>query len=338
MRLADNNMKKGTVNIQVNGNYHKIGGRDIAESSDKRFSEYRRRWKEWPENFQAGEFPLFVDIEVTNACNLKCPFCGTTNNASVMKKGFIDKTLVFKVIDEGAANNLYGVKFNIRGEPLLHPDIHTFVVYAKDRGLIDVYFNTNALLMDEEAAASLIKAGLDRISVSFEGFTKEVYERSRPGSDFEKVISNVKMMQALKKKLGADKPKVRVQSIMLPEISASMEEYKNFWIGTADEIGFLDYKVMKDKKKGIIYPWACPQIWQRMAVFCDGTLMPCNHDDGSQLTFGNIRDVSIKEAWQSEKLSNIRLVHKEGLAHMVPACDGCYLRTSEIGKLVARGS
>ena len=30
------------------------------------------KWKEG-RKFHVGEFPLFIDVEVTSACNLKCP-------------------------------------------------------------------------------------------------------------------------------------------------------------------------------------------------------------------------------------------------------------------------
>ena len=71
-------MSRETVIMGVNSNFHHIVGEDLFEKKDARFAEYRRRWKEWPENFCAGEFPLFIDVETTNLCNLKCPFCATT--------------------------------------------------------------------------------------------------------------------------------------------------------------------------------------------------------------------------------------------------------------------
>ena len=91
---------------------------------------------------------------------------------------------------------------------------------------------------------------------------------------------------------------------------------------------------MKEKKRGVHYPWACPQLWQRMAVWWDGTILPCNHDDEGLLTMGNIRESSIKEAWNSEKLKKIREKHRQGRSGHIPACDGCYLRDSEIDKLI----
>ena len=310
------------------------GGLDLFDKEDSRFREYRQKWKEWPESFTVGEFPLFLDIEVTSVCNLKCPFCATTYHSDEIEKGFISSKIVKKIIDEGADNGLYGVKFNYRGEPLLHPDIHKFVKYAKNKGLIDVYFNTNALRLTEDIAVKLIDSGLDRISISIEGYTKETYEKNRVGSDFETVLRNVQKLKELKDRLGVEYPLVRIQTVLLPELIDYLAKYKNFWLSWADEVAYLDYKEMKARKKGIAYPWACPQLWQRMQVWWDGTLLPCNHDDEARLLQGNIHKMSIKEGWNSEFLNSVRQKHKEGLAHLLEACDGCYLRDSEIKKLM----
>ena len=326
-------MSQESVVIEVNSNFHHVAGKNLFKKDDQRFNEYRKRWNEWPKSFYVGEYPIFIDIEVTSACNLKCDFCATTFRGKTIKKGFISFEIIKKLIDEGADNDLFGVKFNIRGEPLLHPQIHEFVKYAKQKNLIDVYFNTNAILLGEDVAKKLIDSGLDRLSISFEGYTKSVYEKYRIGANYEKVLSNIENIQSLKRKLGVEHPKVRIQTVMLPELEETFDEYKKFWAERVDEVGFLDYKEMKIKKRNIKYPWACPQIWQRMAIWWNGTILPCNHDDDGLLVLGNVRTSTIKEVWNSNKLNNIREMHKKGNAHEIQACDGCYLRDSEILKL-----
>src|SRR3990170_5316515 len=74
-------------------------------------------------------------------------------------------------------------------------------------------------------------------------------------------------------------------------------------------------------------------VWQRMAIWWDGTIMPCNHDDNGLISLGNVSKTTIRNAWHSEKMNYIRETHKKGMAHEIPACDGCYLRDSEILKL-----
>src|SRR3972149_3395342 len=98
---------KEKVILDVNSNFHHIAGDDLLNpQSPVLFKEYRKKWKEWPEKFYIGEFPLFIDIEVTSACNLKCPFCATTFRGKIIMKGFITFDIVKKVIDEGSNSSL----------------------------------------------------------------------------------------------------------------------------------------------------------------------------------------------------------------------------------------
>ncbi len=318
-------------NKSINTWFHHLSGENLFNKNDEKFIEYRRRWEEQPITFGIGDFPLFIDIEVTNKCNLRCPFCSTTISGNRNKKGFISKENVEKIIDEGSNNGLYGVKFNVRGEPLLNKNIDYFVEYAKRKGLIDVYFNTNALLLTEEMSNRLIDAGLDRISISFEGYTKEVYEQNRVGSNYEKVLKNIEKLRSIKNRLNVQHPKIRVQTIEIND-SFSIKGYQNFWKDKVEEVAFLDYKDMGVKNKGVISSWICPQLWQRMAVLWDGTILPCNHDDELLINLGNIKNISIKESWNSDKLNNLRDKHKKKLSHNIKACNGCFLRDSEIYK------
>jgi len=319
-------------NKDINSNFHRIGGKDLYKDKNEKFLDYRKKWNEYPRDFHVGNFPLFLDIESTNVCNLRCPFCATTMSGKKQKKGYMSVSMMEKIIDEGADNGLYGVKFNIRGEPLLHPKIDYFVKYAKEKGLIDVYFNTNGFYLTKEMSYKLIDARLDRISISFEGYTKEVYEKNRVGSSYEKVLENINNLREIRDKNKIDYPKIRIQTVKLPNSEFDMEEYKNFWKSRVDEIAFLDYKDMDGKKKGIKNSWICYQLWQRMAILWNGSISPCNHDDELKIFLGNINDNLLKTCWESDKLNKIRDIHKKGLAYKIKACDGCYLRSSEICK------
>lgn len=320
------------MNTRVNDNFHHLGGDDVLQRADARFREYRRQWQENPDTFTVAPYPLFLDIEVTSACNLRCPFCATTYRGAKISRGFMTGELYRRVIDEGAAHGLYGAKFNIRGEPLLHPELPAFVAYAKQRGLLDVYFNTNAQLLDYDRALQLIDAGLDRISISIEGTTAAVYEHYRPGGTFTRLRANLEGLLAARRARQVPHPRIRIQSVMIPELAGELDAYAAFWQPYADEIAYLDYKEMKERRRGMVCQWACPQLWQRMAIWWDGTVVPCNHDDDARLALGNAGTHTLHELWHGETLQRVRQQHRDGLAHTVPACDGCYLRDSEISK------
>lgn len=328
------------VQIQPNANFHTASERTVFDvCQGERFLEYRRRWHEYPRNFIVGEFPIHLDIETTNACNLRCPFCAVTfKNWGPYRRGYMDLSLFRRIIDEGVENGLCSLKLSLRGEPMLHPKIGEMVAYAKERGIMDVYFNTNATLLDEDKINQLIDSGLDRISISVEGITKEVYESYRPGARYEDVLSNIKRLRLIRDRRGLSYPQIRVQTVLLPELEEGFPQYVKFWQSIADEVAYLDARqeTHDDDHRGLVANWACPFLWQRMVIFWDGTLLPClmhGVSDSSLMSLGNVKGVSIKEMWQGEKTSRYRELHKSGQAHTLEACDRCSYRAMELEKL-----
>ena len=326
------------VIINPNPNLHVLKKRAFPEKKSDAFRTYRYLWSEKPRRFDPGIFPLFIDVEVTNMCNYRCSFCATSYFPKSMKRGFIKPEFVKKIIDEGAKKGLYGVKFNDRGEPLLCEELPKYVEYAKKKGLIDVYFNTNGSLLDKKACRWIVDSGLDRISISIEGTSPEVYEKYRLGGKFENVFSNVSYLRNLRDRAGSDKPKIRIQTVMLEELKPALGEYAEFWSRIADEVCCLDYKEESRRHllgSGDEIPWACHQLWQRLVVWWDGSILPCNEDDRGKLILGNISDTSIEEAWTGDKIVSLRRKHKEGRSGEINACNKCYLRNSEIKKILS---
>ena len=328
------------ANIQPNANFHTASETTVFDiRQDERFLDYRRRWHEYPANFIIGNFPIHLDIENTNACNLRCPFCATTfSNWGPYRKGFMDFSLFRRIIDEGAENGLCSVKFSLRGEPMLHAKLCEMVRYAKEKGIIDVYFNTNATLLNEDKVNQLIDAGLDRISISFEGTTKEVYESYRVGAKYDDVLAKVKKLKLIRDRWGVSYPQIRVQTVLLPELKESFPRYVEFWQGIADEVAYLDsrHETPDDDHRELVADWACPFLWQRMAILWDGTILPClmhGVSDFELMVVGNVKDVSIKDAWLSKRADSYRELHKTGQAHKLEACDRCSYRAMELEKL-----
>jgi MoaA/NifB/PqqE/SkfB family radical SAM enzyme len=311
-------------------------GENLFESENPKFQEYRTRWEQQPLNFEPGEFPLFIDLETTNVCNFKCTFCSNQFIPSE-QFGFIEEDLVYKVIDEGKENGLYGLKFNVRGEPTLHKKLPDFIRYAVDAGLVDVYFNTNASKLTEELAVKVIEAGLTRITFSFEGYTKDYYERIRVKGDFDEIVGNIRRFHELRKKLGSSTPRIRISGVLLPEMKPYLSEYINFWKPYADQVSTNDWiqedvnlHALPTKYKA---DWACATLWQRMAIWWDGTILPCNQDYlADDLCLGNLRDTTLKEAWLSPLHNKMRDAHKAGNSHLFDKCSTCSYRDQQISQ------
>ena len=325
---------------QANANFHTASTGTVFDvRKDESFLEYRRRWFEYPRDFIVGDFPIHLDVESTNTCNLKCPFCAVTyKNWGPYQRGFIDMNLYKKIIDEGVDNGLFSIKLSLRGEPMLHPKIIEMIRYAKEKGIIDIYFNTNGTLLNENNINGLIDARLDRISISFEGTEKTFYEQCRVGAIFEEVLANIKLLRQIRDKRCVNYPQIRVQTVLLAELKVSFPQYVEFWQRIVDEVAYLDARreTSEDDHRGLIADWSCPFLWQRMAILWDGTILPClmhGVADFNLMSLGNVKKMSIKEAWQSKQATHYREFHKVGKAHQLEACDRCSYRAIELEKL-----
>lgn len=329
-----------TPKAAANANFHTATARDVfaARHGDSRFQEYRRRWVEDPAQFRAGNFPIHLDIESTGVCNLRCPFCATTmKNWGPDVPGYMKMELFKKIIDEGAREGLCSIKLSFRGEPTLHPHLPDMVAYAKQQGILDVYFNTNGTMLTEERIHRLIDAGLDRISISFEGTHKEEYELQRVGAKFEKVVENILRLRRIRDERGLRIPQIRIQSVMVPELKERFREYVEFWEPTADEVAYLDMRREgpEDDHRGQVADWACPFLWQRMTILWDGTTLPClmhGVSDFSLLRLGKAGEQSLRDMWRGAQAADYRKLHQAGQAHTLEACDRCSFRSMELEK------
>lgn len=309
--------------MKVNNNLHILKSRE--EPNDFVWKQYRKKWDEQPTAYEYGEFPLFLDIEATPACNLKCPACASLSNR---KKGFMEFDLFERIIDEASEKGCFGCKFHTasRGEPLLHNKLPEMVAYAKKKGLIDVYLNTNGLLLGERLGRKLLDAGLDRLVFSVDGYTKEYYEKKRPGSNFERVVQNIDVLYRIKQR-GKYPTSISIQTIDFGDID--LEKYKEYWEVSCDEVRYLT--LQKLGKKNVKNDWSCQQLWQRLGIQYNGAVSACNLDIKGQLVLGNVKKTALSKIWRSSELCYIRDGHKKGEAHLLGACNSCQLRSSEIG-------
>jgi len=324
-------MRLSFVVSEPNANFTSLGGDSPHVRSDLRYREYRRRWMENPVAFIVEDFPIHLDIEVTNRCNLRCTFCDKLPYLKPEEIGSLDFNLFLRIIDEGAERNLCSLKLSYRGEPLLHPQLPDMVAYAKKKDVLDVYFNTNGMLLNDSKARALMEAGLDRISVSVEGVDPVAFERERIGARFDVIKRNLERLLNLREKERLNIPKIRLQTVRLPGVN--LNEYARYWAAFCDETAAIDYKEAKQRNTSLVaMDWACPQLWQRMTIEWDGRIMPCNNDDYRYLSPGNVPESHVADCWKAPMVAKARELHMQGRSHELASCNGCPWRTTQLEK------
>jgi MoaA/NifB/PqqE/SkfB family radical SAM enzyme len=327
-------------NMEYNKSYkYKLEGRPhekekiLQELRDK-YQNYRKNWTEISSHYEKKDNfekylenihdPLSVDIETASVCDLACPHC--SREYIITPDKIMDFELYKKIIKEISKKNVPSIKLNWRGEPLLNPKIHELIDYAKQNGILEVCINTNAVSLDKKRSKQLIEAGLDVIIFSFDGGSKETYEKLRPArfkkNKFESVYSNIKTFYETKKEMNSKFPVTKIQMILTKDSRDEVDNFFNLFNGIVDDVTVTQYnerggnisdltKNQKNKLEEYLNknnlphktPYLidfegnlfiskkrkpCEQLFQRLMITYDGRVGMCCHDWGAQHGIGFI--------------------------------------------------
>jgi len=292
------------------------------------YKENRKLWTEYPKKQHVSEFPLHVDIELASVCNLKCPMCYTISPEFKKKVNakMMDYELFTKLVDECAAGGVYSIRLSFRGESFLHKRILDCVRYAKQKGIKEVSTLTNGLRLDEEMFTQMMEAGIDWITISFDGLG-ETYEQIRHPAKYESAVEKIASYARIKKEAGRVKPIIKIQSI-LPAIEKNPQAFYEVFAPIADMVSanplidFLQSKSDMPKAEN----FSCPQIYQRLVVGADGLSMMCANDEEGRIIVGDANRQSIHEIWHGIKMTRVREIHRRCAgATELSACAECYL-------------
>lgn len=293
------------------------------------FSFIRNRilWHWFPRLDILPDFPDHVDVELSSACDLTCPMCYTITEQfkqSVNRK-LMAPALFYKIIDECAAHNVYSIRLSLRGEPLLHPDIVDFTRYAKQKGIKEVSMLTNGVRLNPDRFMQLMEAGLDWLTISFDGLGKQ-YEAIRKPAKFDESLEKIKAYSEIKRRVGARKPVIKAQSIW-PAIANDPKAYFDTFELIVDLVAtnpLIDYK-RNDRDIVYVENFRCPVLWRRLVVGADGKVLLCSNDEMGHNIVGDVNTQSLQEVWLGSELSRAREIHRrhQGVQQLA-ACKECH--------------
>ena len=153
----------------------------------------RFAWHYYPRLRYVSKFPGHVDVEISSACNMKCPMCYTVTDEfkAQVKRAFMEFELFKKIIDECATHGTYSIRISLRGEPFIHKNAIEMIAYAKEKGIQEVSSLSNILSLTPSLFKGAMNAGLDWLTISFDGLGA-AYESIRRPAMFDESIKKVK--------------------------------------------------------------------------------------------------------------------------------------------------
>ena len=265
--------------------------------------------------------PEIVQIESTNICNAKCVFC--PRDDMHRRQGIMTLDLYKKIVDECVALGITHVRVHNYGEPFVDRRLVEKVRYAKQKGIQEVGMISNGSLITEEVARGMIDAGLDAINISVDASGKEVFESTRIGLKYDKVIANIERLVRIRAESGKHRPKL-ILSFVRQNNSADEQAFIEHWRKIADKIHITDlhnWGGTLNQESDVNYP--CYRPWLTFTVLWDGRVSLCCADFDGRHILGDLRTSSIADIWNSPAY---RAVRREQLLDGGPAiCRSCDL-------------
>lgn len=272
--------------------------------------------------------PFTISIEPTTTCNLGCPECPSGLRSFTRPTGNLDHTFYNKFIEEAHKHLIY-LYFYFQGEPYMHPQFLELVKKANSKGIYTVT-STNAHFLTPRKAKETIQSGLDRIIISIDGSTQEVYENYRVNGKLEKVIEGTKNLISAKKELKSTTPHIIFQMLVVKPNEHQINEVKK--IGKelgVDEVKLKTAQIYDYKNGSNLIPTInrysrykkqengtyaiknkmenkCWKLWHSNVVTWDGKIVPCCFDKDAQHEMGNLNNEKLSNIWQNKKYQNFR--------------------------------
>ena len=299
----------------------------IDEKKIPLYLVHRYRYELYPQRKKFDDYPPYLQIEPTSICNYRCVFCYQTDNKFNKKSnGYMGHMnyKTFKLLIDQAEGNIEFISLASRGEPLLCPDIKKMLKYTRNK-FLNLKINTNASLLNEEMAHSILNSGVKTLVFSADAADSKLYSKLRVNGKFEKIIKNIKQFNKIKNQHYSNSKIITRVSGVKVNSEQKLDEMENYWGDLVDQVAFVNYvpweNVYLQSNTNIDKP--CSDLWRRMFVWWDGKINPCDVDYKSELALGKIKNKNISELWKSTKYNFIRHRHEEKLRSKVSPCNKC---------------
>ena len=274
-------------------------------------------------------FPPYLLIEPVSSCNLRCPFCFQVDKSFTRKPymGVIDFEFFKKIVDEANDIGVGAVTLASRGEPTMHKKYVEMLEYlSKKENIFEIKTNTNGTFLSEKICHAIFKYNVSQVIISSDHYIKKNYERLRLGSNFEKVVENVDRLYEIRKKFYPDSiTEIRISGID-NERNLDRKKFKNFWIKRSDHVT-ASYPLERwdtyNNKPHDKITDACENLWDRMYVWFDGKINPCDADYKSYLNYGDAKKNNLKKIWNDKIIEKTRRMHLVKERNKIVPCDRC---------------
>ncbi len=278
--------------------------------------------------------PYKLTIDVSNKCNLQCPFCPTGRREEGRPKGNISLESFASIVDE-LAPYAFSLDLFDWGEPFFNPQLSELIAYATRKGLITTISSNLSFKLTDGQIGAVIRSGLTYLTASVDGVDQGSYEIYRRGGKFDLVMENLRAFVRLKREIGSDTPRITWQYLTFAPNEDRVDEARRL----AQSIGLNGFRPLAGtyddpswEPKGNysfdylqVHQNRCVWLWNSAVFHWDGGWASCcmgfdKHDDFAEWTPGAFRRL-----WNNEKFIAARRIWTDPQSPLPEGhyCTGC---------------
>lgn len=322
-------MEKGENRQHLTRYGHEKALQILREKHGERFIDYRKKWDLATNDHQVFDRPLFVELCINSDCNLKCKMCLRNYDESLSRvHENMSLDLLDKIVKQCRDMQLPSILIGDSAECLLHPQIKEVISKITQINAVDVFIITNGILLTEEIAEHIIDNGIDRLEISIDAANTETYKKIR-GGDLERLENNINRFLEIRKEKGVSTPILRLSFCQMKENEAEESLFYEKWKDKAD---IVDYQKLIDMSRVVnglqkmeYKEFYCGDPFQRVVIDYKGDMFACCSFGYSEYyKIGNMNEMTILEAWNSDVMKNLRNSFiQQNISQVCLNCRGC---------------
>jgi len=330
------------------GLFSRMKNRDCTEEVTNFFEELQRiKFFDQFSTIDSTTVPSLVYLNVTNKCNMRCPYCYMSSDSYYPAKD-MDYYQLKEIIKEIYKLNPEAHLVISGGEPLIRDDIFKIIAYSSQLGLSSTLI-TNGSLISRENVKHL--KNLYRVQVSLDGSSPDIHEKTR--MNFTGVWNGIQLLvennirtvvsPTINSFNYADIPiltnKCRQAGIeisyCLVEPVGRASENHNLTVSPREvydlftnlnkeelpgglkinDLDFASQYSRHHKSKN------CGMGKGTISIASNGDVFPCHTLHRAELKMGNLRESSLKNILRSEIVDKVRVDVDE-----IEGCKECHYR------------
>lgn len=182
---------------------------------------------------------LTVRIDTTNFCNLRCKMCNFSQKNNIKREKMNVK--LFEKIAEKMLRNTRNLYLSCFAEPLVHSKFNEIISASSNYDVPFRSFATNGMLFSEKIMESCIENRLSEVIFSIDGNSAKTMESIRVGSNYEKIVKNLKMMDKMIAESGKKLPQIKINFTLMKKNFNELQDFIEHF-STYQNVYFIDIR------------------------------------------------------------------------------------------------